>query len=116
MKVKRIIESARTICVFWGVATLMRCVNISATDFPATEQSAPKPAPVPIVGEPFPAGIPAADQAQIEIQLKSLSDKLTSLRSQTARSPESPKLDLLADADLFHKGLVWALRYETRPL
>jgi len=106
MKMKRMIQ----LCC---VATLMHCVNISATELPATKQSAPTPAPVPAVGERFPAGIPPADQTQIEIQLKSLGDKLTSLRSQIAPSSETARLDLLADADLFHKGIVWALRYET---
>src|SRR6185369_14556687 len=103
----------RVVCVFCCVATLMHSINTSAANLPATKQAAPIPVPIPAVSEPFPAGIPAADQTQIEIQLKSLSDKLTSLRSKIDLSSETAKLDLLADADLFHKGIVWALRYET---
>src|SRR5260221_100832 len=113
MKVKRTIQWARTGWVLCCIATLMHCVNTFATGLPATNQSAPTPAPVSAVGELFPVGISAVDQTQIETQLKSLGDKLTSLRSKIVLSSETAKHDLLADADLFHKGVVWSLRYET---
>ena len=104
---------AAQVFVFCCLAMLMICVSTFATDLPATKRSALAPAPPPALGKTFPVGIPAEDQALLETELKSLSDQLTSLRSKAVRSPERLNFDLLADADLFHKGIIWALRYET---
>ena len=71
----------------------------------------PMPAPLPSLGESFPNGFPAADRQSFERDLKSLGAKLASLRSTSAR--DRSQLDPLADADFFHKGIAWALRYET---
>jgi hypothetical protein len=43
--------------------------------------------------------------------LKSLGARLTSIRSSSTN--DLAQLDRLADADLFYKGIIWALRYET---
>jgi pimeloyl-ACP methyl ester carboxylesterase len=76
----------------------------------ATPPSIPSPAPIPVVGDAFPTGITAPDRQCLERDLKSLRAKLTSLRSS---STSDLALDRFADVDLFHKGIVWALRYET---
>lgn len=70
---------------------------------PASPQ--PVPAPLPVVGDVFPGGITSEDRQSLGRDLRSLEAKLTSLRSSSTND--------LADADLFHKGIVWALRYET---
>lgn len=58
-----------------------------------------------------PAGLSAADVQQISADLKSLDERLQALKKAllTAR-----KLDLIADAEVFRKGVVWAMRYETK--
>ena len=71
----------------------------------------PESAPVPLVGDSFPAGMTAEERQSLERDLKSLGAKLTSLRSSSTN--DLAQLDRLADADLFHKDIVWALRYET---
>ena len=48
----------------------------------------------------------------MERDLASLSSKLAALRASVTATRETAKLDTLADADLFQKGLVWALRYD----
>lgn len=75
------------------------------------DTAAPSPAPVPAPGASLPAGLSAEDREQVERDLKTLGEKLTALRA--AAAGDAAKLDHLADADLFHKGVVWALRYET---
>jgi poly(3-hydroxybutyrate) depolymerase len=57
-----------------------------------------------------PQSLSANDRQQIEGDLTSLAEKLATVRA-TAR--DARQLDHLADAGLFHKGIVWALRYET---
>lgn len=52
-----------------------------------------------------PAGLSAEDRAQIERDLKALEDRLRPLRENE---------DLYADAEVFRKGVLWALRYETK--
>ena len=70
------------------------------------------PAPAPALGQSFPAGVSAEDRQQLERDLASLSNKLATLRTSATAARETAKLDIFADADLFQKGLVWALRYE----
>src|SRR5262249_27888685 len=53
-----------------------------------------------------PAGLSADDAKQIDRDLKQLDDRLRALRKD--------KPDLAADAEVFRKGVVWALRYETK--
>ncbi len=72
---------------------------------------APTPAPLPALGESFPGGFTAEDRQSFEHDLKLLGGKLNSLRESALR--DFAQLDRFADADLFHKGVVWALRYET---
>src|SRR5436190_18327265 len=71
----------------------------------------PSSAPLPLVGDRFPTGMTAEARQSLERDLKSLGAKLTSLRSSS--TSDLTQLDRLADAGLFHKGIVWALRYET---
>jgi poly(3-hydroxybutyrate) depolymerase len=61
------------------------------------------------VGAQAPSGLSNDEQKQIEQRLKELQDKLAALRSGKTASA-----DHLADADLFAKGVAWALRYDTR--
>ncbi|MCE9561495.1 MAG: prolyl oligopeptidase family serine peptidase [Planctomycetes bacterium] len=56
------------------------------------------------ISEP-PAGISADDAKQIERDMKALGDRIASLRASD---------DLLADAEVFRKGVQWAMRYETK--
>jgi hypothetical protein len=56
-----------------------------------------------------PAGLSADEQKQVEQRLKEFQDKVAALRSSKAVTADD-----LADADLFAKGVVWALRYESR--
>ena len=58
-----------------------------------------------------PAAPPAQLRTQIDPQLKELNDSLTRLR--TGKDGGSVgKPDLLADAEVFAKGVAWALRYD----
>src|SRR5262245_2624509 len=61
----------------------------------------PAPAPVPLVGDAFPAGITAEDRQSLERDLKLLEAKLTSLYSSSTN--KLPQLDHFADAGLFHE-------------
>jgi hypothetical protein len=70
------------------------------------------PASIPSFGDSFPSGFSVKGRQSFEHDLKSLGDKLSSLRSASAH--DVSRLDRFADADLFHKGIVWALRYETK--
>ncbi len=81
---------------------------LSALSAPAA--SPITPAPLPALGESFPSGFTADDRQSFERDLKSLGTKLTSLR---ASANDLARADQIAEADLFHKGIVWALRYET---
>ncbi|WP_193788986.1 prolyl oligopeptidase family serine peptidase [Zavarzinella formosa] len=59
--------------------------------------------------------VPAAeptDNEQITHNTAELGNQIQKLRSGPARSPEQQ--DLLADAEIFHKGVLWALRYEPK--
>ncbi|MFA6543325.1 MAG: alpha/beta fold hydrolase [Limisphaerales bacterium] len=61
----------------------------------------------------MPAGISAEDQRIIAAEARKLREKIASLRARSGAPGDAARLDLLADADLFQKGLTWALRYET---
>ncbi len=79
-------------CMHFFRASLLGCVLFSSGPFAWSAEQ-----PVPIDG---------ADRQVIERDLKVLAGKLTSLR-------DSASPDRLADAEIYHKGIVWALRYET---
>ncbi len=63
---------------------------------------------VPAPAEP-PAGLPAEDAKQIARDLQQLDDRLRALRR---AKPDST--DLYADAEVFRKGVEWALKYEAK--
>ena len=56
---------------------------------------------------PLPGALNPEDRAQIDKELKQLADSLASIRPAIAE-----KSDLWADAQVFVKGVAWALRYE----
>lgn len=91
-----------------ALATLC-CRQALAANPALLEHPARTSAPMP---GSFPAGLSPEDQAQLGQDLTSLAGKLNSIRSRTIAS-DPAKLDLFADAELFRKGVVWALRYET---
>jgi hypothetical protein len=64
---------------------------------------------LPVGSAAPPAGPSASDARQIDRDLSALGDTLRGLR-QKATTPD--REDLIADAEVFHKGVVWALRYE----
>jgi poly(3-hydroxybutyrate) depolymerase len=55
-----------------------------------------------------PAGLTPADAEQIDRDLRKLADRIRDLRKGAKAS------DLVADAEVFHKGAAWALRYEPK--
>ena len=57
-----------------------------------------------------PQGLDPADRDSINRDLKDLQDRIARLRS----AKDAPSADLLADAEVHVKGVLWALRYETR--
>jgi hypothetical protein len=59
-----------------------------------------------------PAGLSTADAEGFDRELKATGDRLRALKAKGPSTPE--KEDLLADAELFRKGAVWALRYEAK--
>lgn len=63
------------------------------------------------VALPAPAG---DEQPFIVSEAKRLQEKLARLRSDFNPLVEPAKADRFADADMFHKGITWALRYETK--
>jgi poly(3-hydroxybutyrate) depolymerase len=66
-------------------------------------------AAIPAPPEP-PAGLSADELKQISDHLKKLDERLGALKRDKAPEDE----DLIADAEVFRKGVVWALRYETK--
>ena len=58
-----------------------------------------------------PAGLTSNDAEQIARDLRSLGERIRELRT---RSNAPERDDLVADAEVFHKGVVWALRYEPK--
>src|SRR5207302_44120 len=63
---------------------------------------------IPAPAEP-PAGLSADDAKQIDRALKELDEQLRAIRKE---KPENA--DLVADAEVFRKGVEWALQYETK--
>ncbi len=84
----------------------VRCVAVCVLVTLACAVTAPAPAPAP------PAGLSEDDAKQIDRNLKELGDKLGALRKEKPHA--APREDLVADAEVFRKGVVWALRYETK--
>jgi hypothetical protein len=70
---------------------------------PSSAANAPAPAAAPLAAE---------ERTEIERGLAGLGDQLVSLRA--AAAGDARKLDLVSDAEQFHKGVVWALRYESK--
>jgi hypothetical protein len=62
----------------------------------------------PAPGEP-PAGLSLEDARQIEGDLKRLDERLRTLRKE-----KPDRADLAADAEVFRKGVEWALKYEPK--
>lgn len=61
----------------------------------------------------MPVGFSAVDQEMVKVQLDLLNKKTKFLRTLLQGSFKRPVYDLVADAELFAKGVTWALRYET---
>lgn len=91
-----LVESTRTMLLL----PLLAALNGLGADRPAS----------PSLPASFPSGFSAEDRRQGGRDLESLTEKLASRRAQAR---DLAQLDRLADADLFHKGILWALRYET---
>lgn len=62
----------------------------------------------------LPEGLTKEEAQQIQRQLDSLTEQVAALRIPAERAEDAAALDRLADADIFLKGVVWALRYETK--
>jgi len=63
----------------------------------------------PLPGAEPPQGLLAKEQKQFEGELKDIEQRLAMLRQARNAKP-----DRIADAEIFRKGVVWALRYETK--
>jgi pimeloyl-ACP methyl ester carboxylesterase len=72
--------------------------------------SAPTPAPLPPLPPSLPSGFSTTDREQVENDFKDLTEKLANLRGQAR---DVSQLDHFADVALYHKAILWALRYET---
>src|SRR4051812_39194690 len=83
----------------------VRCIAAAALVILACTRTVPAPAKPP-------AGLSADEAKQIDRHLKELGERLRELRR--TNSPTPQREDLLADAEVFRKGVLWALRYETR--
>src|SRR5262245_52281308 len=66
---------------------------------------------VPTSRAELPAGLSADDAKQIERDVRELGDRLAAMRKKSL-SPE--REDLVADAEIFLKGIIWAMKYETK--
>ncbi len=66
----------------------------------------------PAVPADPPAGLSADDADKIERELSGFRYTFRALRKEKPLTPE--REDLIADAEAFRKGVVWALRYETK--
>jgi pimeloyl-ACP methyl ester carboxylesterase len=93
------------------IRTAFTCLPLVSvfSAMPASPQ--PVPSPLTVVGDAFPGSLTSEDRQSLGRDLKSLETKLNSLRSSSTRN--LAQLDRVADAGVFHKGIVWALRYET---
>jgi hypothetical protein len=61
-----------------------------------------------------PTPLAAGDRRQLEHELTELAHRLAGVRARLGPTAVGVKPDLLADAEVFHKGLAWALRYDTQ--
>jgi hypothetical protein len=59
-----------------------------------------------------PQAISVEARKQIERDLKKLGDKFAALRG--GKGDKAVKPEWLADAEIFHKSVVWALRYDKK--
>ncbi|MDB5311789.1 MAG: putative hydrolase, CocE/NonD family [Gemmataceae bacterium] len=89
----------RTLLIRWPAAGVALVILTTAVATPA-----------PPAGPP--AGLSAEDFQSLARDVKALGDRLRDLRARGPLTPE--KDDLLADAEVFRKGVVWALLYETK--
>jgi pimeloyl-ACP methyl ester carboxylesterase len=110
---KRKIRQTRDAIVIGLIAGCLCYANSLASGDAPANRLTPRPAPVPDIGDSFPAGLSQDDRTLFQSDLRNLSDKLALIRSKVRPSDDPTTCDHLADADLFHKGIVWALRYET---
>lgn len=76
--------------------------------------AAPPPATAPAIPATAPAALSDGDREQIARDVKSLGVSRSRLDQLMIERHDSPSLDIVADADLFRKGAIWALRYETK--
>jgi hypothetical protein len=95
------------------IAVCLCCATRLASNAAPVNYLPPTPAPVPDLGESFPTGLSSEDRTQFARDLKNLGDKLGGIRSNAGRADDVTQCDRLADAGLFHKAIIWALRYET---
>ncbi len=58
-----------------------------------------------------PAGLTSSHSEQFARDLRRLGERIRELRTP---SPTPERADLVADAEVFHKGVAWALRYEAK--
>jgi hypothetical protein len=56
-------------------------------------------------------GLSAEERRQLDDGLKDMNDRLEKLRPGTERGPAAER-DRVADAEIFAKGITWALRYD----
>ncbi|HVX62021.1 MAG TPA: hypothetical protein VHC19_15495, partial [Pirellulales bacterium] len=61
-----------------------------------------------------PESLTEKEAEEIQQQLTVLDQKLSALRKETEQADEPRRRDLIADAEIFSKGVAWALRYETK--
>src|SRR5262245_58198731 len=69
-------------------------------------------ASIPAPSAEQPAGLSEEDTKQIADGLSELEETFRILRGKAPLTAE--KEDLVADIDIFRKGVVWALKYETK--
>lgn len=61
-----------------------------------------------------PEGLTEKEADKIQQQLTALDQKLSALRKEAEQANAPRRLDQIADAEIFSKGVAWALRYETK--
>ncbi len=65
------------------------------------------------IPDKFPKGFSGDEQRQFKKELSDLAARLNRIRASSGSAADPAKLDQLADAEQFYKGIIWALRYET---
>ncbi len=61
-----------------------------------------------------PESLTQKEAEEIQQQLTALDQKLSALRDEAEQADKPRRLDLIADAEIFSKGVAWALRYEMK--